>query len=213
MATPRYLSARRFPTFPKDCQPFPRIFDLLSRFQDDQIKIPTHLVVRQGSLQFATKPRSLSHSGRCETSTTECPSPRRAPADSSNGDREPPVSTRKWGGKLPSSDWRCRGVPELQRAERTLEIGLPQKATHRTALSGTLLILRCQRPPFPIVLPTPVVFEPAGRPNDPSRTILCAQRALAPAPCASCATVAADLRLLHSWPPALGQCAQCQPLD
>jgi hypothetical protein len=49
---------------------------------------------------------------------------------------------------------------------RTREIGLPQKATHRTALSGTLLILRCQRSPFAIVLPTPVVFGSPRRQVD-----------------------------------------------
>jgi hypothetical protein len=38
----------------------PRIFDLLSRFQDDQIVIPTHPVVRQASLQLGTKAGSLS---------------------------------------------------------------------------------------------------------------------------------------------------------
>jgi hypothetical protein len=37
-----------------------RIFDLLSRFQDDQIMIPTHPVVRQASLQLGTKAGSLS---------------------------------------------------------------------------------------------------------------------------------------------------------
>jgi glycine/D-amino acid oxidase-like deaminating enzyme len=36
-----------------------RIFDLLSRFQDDQIMIPTNPVVRQVSLQLATKAGSL----------------------------------------------------------------------------------------------------------------------------------------------------------
>jgi glycine/D-amino acid oxidase-like deaminating enzyme len=37
-----------------------RIFDLLSRFQDDQIMIPTIPVVRQASLQLGTKAGSLS---------------------------------------------------------------------------------------------------------------------------------------------------------
>jgi len=37
-----------------------RIFDLLSRFQDDQIMIPTNPVVRQMSLQLGTKAASLS---------------------------------------------------------------------------------------------------------------------------------------------------------
>jgi glycine/D-amino acid oxidase-like deaminating enzyme len=37
-----------------------RIFDLLSRFQDDQIMIPTHPVVRQASLQLGAKAGSLS---------------------------------------------------------------------------------------------------------------------------------------------------------
>jgi hypothetical protein len=36
-----------------------RIFDLLSRFQDDQIMIPTNPVVRQVSLQLGTKAGSL----------------------------------------------------------------------------------------------------------------------------------------------------------
>jgi glycine/D-amino acid oxidase-like deaminating enzyme len=36
-----------------------RIFDLLSRFQDDQIMIPTNPVVRQASLQLGTKAGSL----------------------------------------------------------------------------------------------------------------------------------------------------------
>jgi hypothetical protein len=37
-----------------------RIFDLLSRFQDDQIMIHTHPVVRQASLQLGAKAGSLS---------------------------------------------------------------------------------------------------------------------------------------------------------